>query len=857
MPRFRVRLGTLSVLLSVSLFAASVRAATYYVRVDGGPPDRCTGLADAAAPASGIAQPCAWDHPFRALPPGGTPRIAGGDTLVIGPGSYRMGVGAAGADACDSNGPWDCHLGRLPSGPSAQSPTRLVGRGWDTGCSARPQLWGTERSDRVVDLTGTSNAVVACLEITDRSGCVEDHTGGLACQRNTPPYGDWAAWGLVATDSAGVRLADLDIHGLAHGGVLAGRLTDWTVEDVKIAGNGSVGWDGDVEGSDSNSGNMVFRRFTVEWNGCGETYPGRQPVGCWAQEAGGYGDGFGTGETAGSWLFEDSAFLYNTSDGLDLLYARAGSSITIRRTRAVGNAGNQLKTNGPALIENSLVVGSCGFFHGKSFSFLVDDCRANGNAISLAVRSGDQVRLVNDTIASQGDCLVIAECWGGGCTGTERVTLRNDVFAGYTDYLQPFENTCLVYQETFPQGNAVWDLDYGVITGVKEDACLGAHSACGGSLGIADAQLATFDGHLVAGSRAIDAGLAAGAPSTDLEGNARDASPDIGAYEFRSGSGGGCALACSATVPAGGTAGAAVAFSLSVTPSGCGSGAPAVAWSFGDGASTSGASASHTFAAAGSYAWSATATLEGTTCYRSGTIAISGGSTTPAFTYVFASVTHAPGLLGALFRTDVAAVNRASTAANVTLTFAQVGGGTTERTRTVPAGGTAEWSDVLTSVFGFASDSSAYGALTAASDVPLVLSSRTFNQSTAGTFGAYLPAVALSSALTSGIGILPQLRKSSAYRTNIGVVNLGTASATVAIRLFGGTGAGIGSVRRLTIPAGGFAQETDVFTTSGAGDAAVAYATVEGETPGSRVWAFASVIDNATGDPTIVPLFLP
>ena len=36
-----------------------------------------------------------------------------------------------------------------------------------------------------------------------------------------------------------------------------------------------------------------------------------------------------------------------------------------------------------------------------------------------------------------------------------------------------------------------------------------------------------------------------------------------------------------------------------------------------------------------------------------------------------------------------------------------------------------------------------------------------------------------------------------------------------------------------------------------------AFATVEVTTPGGLAWAYASVIDNRTGDPTIVPLTIP
>ena len=68
---------------------AGLLATTYYVRTDGGSPAQCTGLADAPYPGSGTAQSCAWDHPFRALPPDGTPRIACADNQRVAAGDAR------------------------------------------------------------------------------------------------------------------------------------------------------------------------------------------------------------------------------------------------------------------------------------------------------------------------------------------------------------------------------------------------------------------------------------------------------------------------------------------------------------------------------------------------------------------------------------------------------------------------------------------------------------------------------------------------------------------------------------------------------------------------------------------------
>jgi hypothetical protein len=506
---------------------------TYFVRPGGGDATQCTGLENADYPGTGAAQPCAFRHPFVALPPGGTPLIAGGDRLIIGAGSYAMGFGApAGAGGCHAEFTWDCMMPPIPSGPDAAHPTRIYGEGWDSGCAAAPELYGVERPWAIVDLTGASHVRVECLEITDRSGCVESHSGGLACVRDTYPHGEWASIGLQATDSTDVALRHLDIHGLASGGIHAGRLTDWLLEDVRLAGNGLSGFDGDVVGDDGNSGTTTFRRVTIEWNGCGETYPGGEPTGCWGQSAGGYGDGLGTGETGGDWIFEDCRFLHNTSDGLDLLYHRLGGRVIIDRVRAEGNAGNQLKAAGEVSIVNSVVVGNCGFFDGQPFTYDVDNCRAMGNAISFAPNAATAFSLVNTTAYSQGDCLMEV----GDCTAPATTfTARNVVFLGDTEFLAPGDRSCFHYEEC---AGLTFDWDYGVVYGTKGDhPCpTGAHDLC------EDPQLGPLSG-LEYGmapattSPAIDSGLAVGGlvPAEDFLGRPRPAGGgvDRGAYEVR------------------------------------------------------------------------------------------------------------------------------------------------------------------------------------------------------------------------------------------------------------------------------------------------------------------------------------
>lgn len=523
---------------------------TYYIRMDGGTAEQCDGLSDTPYPGAGLNQPCAWNHPFHALPPGSSARIAGGDTLIIGDGSYQMGYGAPGSETCDYESSYDCHLSAIPSGADFDHPTRVLGAGWDKGCADAPELWGTGRPWMILNLTDSSNVQIACLEVTDHSSCIEDHldsNGGsiYTCQRERPPYGDWADTGLFAEDSENVWLKDLYIHGLANNGVLAGRLTDWTVENLQVSGNGWVGWNGDIEGEDANRGTLAFRNWQVEWNGCGETYPEKEHLGCWGQEAGGYGDGVGTGTTGGHWIIEDSIFRNNTSDGLDLYYARLPDAvIDIRRTLASGNGGNQIKiTASNASIENTIIVSNCGYFNDFPYWNEDDSCRAAGDGLVLAIQPGGKFDVVNSTLTGEGVCLMIAECaLDKTCTGNEQIRVINTLFQGQKSFFYPQEDVSFAwydYESMPPMVKNPFMVSYSVITDVRfgnVTPCPGDNNLCAVQAGLADQSLYSFDAHLLEGSPAINAGLGDLAPMLDFQNLLRDETPDIGAFEWFPGS---------------------------------------------------------------------------------------------------------------------------------------------------------------------------------------------------------------------------------------------------------------------------------------------------------------------------------
>ena len=609
---------------------------TYHVRTDGGDAAQCTGLVNAAYPGSGDGQPCAWNHPFQALLPGGQPRIAGGDTLVIHAGSYKMGIGAAGSGNCSQDSPWDCYMLSIPSGPDAAHPTRVVGEMAEAGCTAKPELWGTERPYHIVDLHGSSHVELACLDITDHSSCIEDHNQSnrpcdgctQRCNRDQYPYGDWAMSGISGRDSDDVRITDVDVHGLANMGIHAGRVSNWTLERVKIIGNGWSGWNGDLWEDSSNSGTILFRDVEIAYNGCSEAYPAETITmnTCWGQETGGYGDGLGTFTTGGKWVFEDCKIHHNTSDGLDLLYLDTTGSVEVKRLWAEGNAGNQLKTSGPASVENSVLIGNCAFFAGQPLMLEGDNCRAAGNTVSIDVHRGSRVTLMNNTVTGQGDCLLIVGCNDSSpedpdpnCDGTERVLVNNTLFYGNLEWNQSDEWTCLTWYDDGQIPADPLSMDYNLVFRAKDDPCPGSHDVCKQDPLLTNPDISKFDGHLLAASPAINMGTLTGSPVDDFDRKSRDAQPDIGAYEYSGAAQ--CSLTCAATVQSTGSVATPIQFASTANGTNC-TDPLTYSWDFGDGSSGQGQNVEHTYLSAGVFSWSLTVSSGSAKCTKGGAIAV-------------------------------------------------------------------------------------------------------------------------------------------------------------------------------------------------------------------------------------------
>ncbi|GAB3351864.1 NEW3 domain-containing protein [Lysobacter tyrosinilyticus] len=508
----------LPLLLAMAMPALQpAHADTFYVRVDGGDAVECNGHSDAPYPGTGIGQNCAWKHPFFAMAPDGTRRINGGDTLRIGSGSYMMGQGAPGAGSCL---PGNCYMSPVPSGTGSAT-TRILGN-----ASQPPQLWGTLGTARILNLDGSSNVEIGYLDITDHDDCVYSHSNAsVKCP--AVGIGTWGKYGVYARASQNVWLHDVDIHGLGHSGLWAGGLTDWTMERVKINRNGRAGWDANIGTGASNSGAITLRNMEFGWNGCGERWQTEQAWACWGQQSGGYGDGFGTVATGGQWLIEDVFAHHNTQDGLDLRFldGAASTHATLRRVYAMGNAGNQIKVKGNSLVENSVLIGNCGFFSGQYYMQAADQCRADGTTLLLVFTANDDVVVRHNTITGQGWSLIGAT--EGDSSG--HALIQNNALVGYPWFLNPADLS-RVQAGTSPAvithvGNLVWNV-YG-------NTCPG-DSICGQYPQLKSMTLATFDAELLAGSPLADRVAPLADVTTDfmLTSRPQGSASDVGAYEM-------------------------------------------------------------------------------------------------------------------------------------------------------------------------------------------------------------------------------------------------------------------------------------------------------------------------------------
>jgi hypothetical protein len=139
----------------------------------------------------------------------------------------------------------------------------------------------------------------------------------------------------------------------------------------------------------------------------------------------------------------------------------------------------------------------------------------------------------------------------------------------------------------------------------------------------------------------------------------------------------------------------------------------------------------------------------------------------------------------------------------------------------------------------------------------LLVSSRTYNDTGAGTYGQYIPAVDDGEAFSIGeLATMIQLQSSlgepTGYRTNIGFVNLTSSALDLETGLYDSAGTLIATIGT-TLDPYGYDQLGGVFGGLASSPVDDGYAIVQTTTEGGHFLAYASVVDNQTGDAIYIP----
>jgi glucose/arabinose dehydrogenase len=239
--------------------------------------------------------------------------------------------------------------------------------------------------------------------------------------------------------------------------------------------------------------------------------------------------------------------------------------------------------------------------------------------------------------------------------------------------------------------------------------------------------------------------------------------------------------------------------------------------------------------------------------YGSGTVAaVTDSVEVLPYRALVPAVAHLTGSGGTPWRADLAVVNGGDSTVTMELTY-RGGGHEITRTESITSGAAVEWRDVLVSLFGIEGSEETSGVVMVASTAPVAAAARSYAVTDRGTLGQFLPALTEDEGLRPGdVGLLPLLSRTGERYSNVGAVNLGDGDCEVTVRLRAADGGALGSPLLFELGPGEWQQAFDVL--AGLGNRETASAVVEVLTPECRAWAYASVVDRESRDPTTIPV---
>lgn len=278
-------------------------------------------------------------------------------------------------------------------------------------------------------------------------------------------------------------------------------------------------------------------------------------------------------------------------------------------------------------------------------------------------------------------------------------------------------------------------------------------------------------------------------------------------------------------------------------------------WFSDDGSTSTEQNPTHVFTAAGAHEVRLQVSNQNGSSNASRTIVVQpAAGELPPIDFPFASASvipaaaHVGGAQGTAWITDLVLHNPHDEAVTLWLFYMESGldSSDAEAARiTVPANQSYLYDDVVSNVFG---SNRSTGAIFVGSDRPLIVSSRTYNNSTEGTFGQFIAGVDLNDAMMSGESATVIQLSAGSFRSNLGVANASSETIDVAAEIRSENGQLL-ETRYMRVPPWSHSQINGVLAAAGLPGAGDGYAVMRCLNTGARWFPYASVVDNRSGDP--------
>lgn len=217
------------------------------------------------------------------------------------------------------------------------------------------------------------------------------------------------------------------------------------------------------------------------------------------------------------------------------------------------------------------------------------------------------------------------------------------------------------------------------------------------------------------------------------------------------------------------------------------------------------------------------------------------------------------GVGGSNWRTDLVVHNPGASSASFEIALLkrdQDNPNPQKATFSLDPGRSARYGNALANLFQF---SGAATLRVSPASGQVMVTSRTYDDQTTGTYGQFVAGRAVARAIPAGTNarliMLSQSASSTqGFRTNVGLVNATSLSISVELSAYRGSdGAFLGSKQWTLGPYKSIQINEILKTEFAAGEVDDAFAVVRTTTPSGAFFAFASVIDNRSNDPIYIP----